>query len=72
MSDATSPRDDAQDDGSDDETNTLSRGDIPENAHITACGDVVSADGEHLGEIEARGSVSVPSDPTPRTETSRS
>ncbi|MDB9233857.1 hypothetical protein [Halorubrum ezzemoulense] len=69
MSDATSPRDDAQDDAQDDESdgegNTLSREDIPETAHITACGTVISDDGERLGKVEVRGSVSVPSDPHP-------
>ncbi|MDB2281134.1 hypothetical protein PM030_04530 [Halorubrum ezzemoulense] len=66
MSDATSPsndaQEDAQDDGSDDEGNTLSREDIPGTAHITACGTVVSDEGERLGKVEVRGDVSFPSE----------
>lgn len=56
-------QDDTQDDGSDDTTDTLSREDIPETAHITACGDVISNDGEHLGEVDPNRSVPSTSDP---------
>ncbi|MDB9250857.1 hypothetical protein PN419_17965 [Halorubrum ezzemoulense] len=66
MSDDTAPENDAQDavqdDGSDDEGNTLSRDNIPETAHITACGTVISDDGERLGKVEVRGDVSFPSE----------
>ncbi|PHQ44482.1 hypothetical protein DJ68_18230 [Halorubrum sp. C3] len=67
MSDATVPENDAQDDaqdgGSGDTTNTLRREDIPDDAHITACGEVFR-DGERLGEID-RGGASSADNPQP-------
>ena len=63
MSDAETPENNAQDDGSNDETNTLSRGDIPDDAHITACGVVLSDNGEHLGEVDPHGAVPSTSNP---------
>ena len=48
MSDADTDSDDAEPNS----TETFAdRGDIPENAHITACGAVIDDDGETIGEV---------------------
>ena len=67
MSDDTVPesdtQDDVQDDAREDTTNALCREDIPETAHITACGVVISDDGERLGKVDPHGVVPSTSNP---------
>ncbi|MUW14644.1 hypothetical protein GJ633_08165 [Halorubrum sp. CBA1125] len=49
MSNKQQPSDD---NGESEKTRYLRREDVPENAHISACGVVLRHDGETLGEIE--------------------
>jgi hypothetical protein len=55
-----------------DTIDTLRRENIPETAHIAACGVVISDDGETLGEIESGGTRSSRSNPKGRDDTNTS
>ena len=51
---------------------TLRRENVPDDAHISACGIVIDEDGETLGKIESRGSRSLPSNPRGSGDTNTS
>jgi hypothetical protein len=63
MSDAQNGENGVQDDESDETMETLRRENVPENAHISACGVVVDNNGNTLGKLETGGSRSVGSNP---------
>jgi hypothetical protein len=66
MSDTETPRDDAQDDENNETMEPLRRKEIPESAHVSACGLVVDDEGNTLGKIESGGSRSIGSNPKGR------